>query len=83
MCLDENNVMPLPSEIHLLQSMINFLKEQVQKKKKQKEPVYFSSFFVFSSNNVDKIYFNSNVIEILISTNANSTKISIILFSNG
>ena len=29
MCIDDANSIPLPSEIQLLQSMINFLKEQV------------------------------------------------------
>ena len=29
MCIDNGNSMPLPSEIHLLQSMITFLKEHV------------------------------------------------------
>jgi len=29
MCIEDGNSIPLPSEIQLLQSMINFLKEQV------------------------------------------------------
>jgi hypothetical protein len=38
MCIDDANSMPLPSEIHLLQSMITFLKEQV----------FYFSYFLFS-----------------------------------
>ncbi|CAM4803210.1 unnamed protein product [Rotaria magnacalcarata] len=33
MCIDDGNSMPLPSEIHLLQSMITFLKEQFEQRR--------------------------------------------------
>jgi hypothetical protein len=75
MCIDEGNSMPLPSEIHLLQSMIMFLKEQVLS---QLSFLHFPKILFFSSNNDVKVYFKPNVVEISILTNVNYMKMHII-----
>ena len=49
MCLEDGNLIPLPSEIHLLQSIITFLKQQVFNIPFR---ILLISIFFFSSNNV-------------------------------
>ena len=48
MCLEDGNSIPLPSEIHLLQSMITFIKQQVLIFRFQTLKIFV---FVFSSDN--------------------------------
>jgi hypothetical protein len=75
MCLEDGNVIPLPSEIHLLQSIITFLKQQVFTFTFQLLKI---AVFFFSSNKVVMLYLKLHIVVISISMNTNYMKMHII-----